>query len=575
MRKGIYIVLFLHIFTIELMWAQSPVLLPKVLCICTYQQQILSASKIDSNTNILNTLSKYISQKQKLGFLACSVDTIYQKQDTLFAEFYEGQKYIVKQKDLVLKKKKKIQTTNINKQINDSIEFWMNKGYPYTSASIQLIKYSQDSIIYDIATQKNNFVVVDSIRQQGKKLLSDKYLLPYLDIRKGEQYNHAKIQAIDNLINRLPFVRTSAPSRVFLTPEKAFIDVFLQKKKTNQFDFILGVLPKNEITGKILVTGEAKLALNNAFKRGEQLALQWKRLQKNTQTLKIDFTFPYLLKTPIGIGAGFYLERRDSTWVNLRWKALIPTQINVNSKIEGIIEGTQTIALNVDTNFVKLNKRIPSVHPSSMLLYGIQYHYYNVDNLLQPQKGYMVFLKTQVGNKKIKSASNILAIQDNSGFDYSKIYDSINNKKISVAAEWKLSAYYKFKQKSVLKTELQGKVFYNKNILRNELYRIGGATVMRGFDEEVFLASSYNVATLEYRYLLQKSSYFFLFTDIGYAFYKENQNIYKNIPIGFGAGMSFESKAGIFALSYAMGKATNIPLDFRNAKIHISYITVF
>lgn len=507
------------------------------------------------------------------GFLATSLDTLFWHNDTLSAQFYLGDQF--EERFYSAQKKKKSKGATLESVLDDSITFWSDNGYPFAMVNAEVASLQKDTIKYKISTAKGNLVVVDSIRQQGKRLLSDKFLLPYLSIHKGEVYNSSKIAEIDKLINRLPYVQTSAPSQVFLTSEKVRIDLFLQKKKTNQFDFILGILPKNEFTGKILVTGEAKLLLNNAFKRGEAIHLQWKRLQKNTQTLRLDFSFPYILQTPLGIGGNFYLDRRDSSWVNLRWQLRIPTQINSNSKIEAIVEGQQTIALNVDTNYVKLYKKLPSIHQSSLLLYGLQYQYYDIDNFLLPQKGFRATIKFQMGTRNIKPSTKILSLQDVSGFSYATIYDSINNNKLNINTEWSLEYYWNIHKSSVIKFADFGKIIYNKSLLRNEMYRVGGATLLRGFDEEAFLASVYNVSTIEYRYLVQKNSYLYVFTDIGVLHRVENNIPYKNVPIGFGAGMSFESKAGIFALSYAMGKATGQALDFRSGKIHISYITVF
>ena len=37
--------------------------------------------------------------------------------------------------------------------------------------------------------------------------------------------------------------------------------VYLRDKKASRFDFLLGILPNNEITGRVLITGEILLNL--------------------------------------------------------------------------------------------------------------------------------------------------------------------------------------------------------------------------------------------------------------------------------------------------------------------------
>jgi hypothetical protein len=46
-------------------------------------------------------------------------------------------------------------------------------------------------------------------------------------------------------------------------------------------------------------------------------------------------------------------------------------------------------------------------------------------------------------------------------------------------------------------------------------------------------------------------------------------------PLGFGAGLAFETKAGIFQVSYAYGKTDQTPVQWRSAKIHFGYLVQF
>ena len=46
-------------------------------------------------------------------------------------------------------------------------------------------------------------------------------------------------------------------------------------------------------------------------------------------------------------------------------------------------------------------------------------------------------------------------------------------------------------------------------------------------------------------------------------------------PFGVGAGISFDTRAGIFSLNYAIGKQFNNPIDFKTAKIHFGFVSVF
>ena len=62
---------------------------------------------------------------------------------------------------------------------------------------------------------------------------------------------------------------------------------------------------------------------------------------------------------------------------------------------------------------------------------------------------------------------------------------------------------------------------FNAHIFQNEMFRLGGLTTIRGFNEESIFASSYGIGTVEYRYLYEKNANIRLFSDIGLI---KNQN---------------------------------------------------
>ena len=112
-------------------------------------------------------------------------------------------------------------------------------------------------------------------------------------------------------------------------------------------------------------------------------------------------------------------------------------------------------------------------------------------------------------------------------------------------------------------------------LVRNELYRIGGFSDFRGFNEQSIYASTYSILTLEWRLLLERNSYLNVFWNKAYVEDRSGSSTTYDQPMGFGAGFSFETKAGIFALSYALGQQLGNPIEFSQAKIHFGYMARF
>jgi hemolysin activation/secretion protein len=116
--------------------------------------------------------------------------------------------------------------------------------------------------------------------------------------------------------------------------------------------------------------------------------------------------------------------------------------------------------------------------------------------------------------------------------------------------------------------------YFADTIYANEQIRFGGLKSLRGFDEEQLFATSMARISVEYRFLLDQNSHLLLFFD--QAIYENRtRSYYRDTPFGFGAGMSFGTKAGIFSLVYGLGSQFGNPINVRDGKIHVGYLAVF
>ena len=116
---------------------------------------------------------------------------------------------------------------------------------------------------------------------------------------------------------------------------------------------------------------------------------------------------------------------------------------------------------------------------------------------------------------------------------------------------------------------------YSKNLFENELYRLGGMKTLRGFIEQSMYASSYAIVNTEIRFLFSKNSFLNAFFDAGWYEQKLEQSYLHDFPFGFGAGINYDTKAGIFSLSYALGKQMDNPIQLKTGTISFGYIAMF
>lgn len=544
--------------------------------------KIKSSQKFKNESALQSYLNGLQQQYIAKGYLEFSIDSTQKKSDSLIAFLHFGEKYEIKNKQQSAKKKSdnnvvsSVYAINTNKEI--ILKSLENNGYPFAKVTTDSIVLKDKKLEFQYKIDKGKLITIDSFINYGNSKITKGFIQNYVQIKSKKPYNESKILNIDKQLQKLPYAELTAPTQVLFRDDKADLHLSLKKRKVNSFDFLIGFLPGSN-RGKILITGEVRIHLQNSFKRGEEIYLEWRKLQRQSQMMDVRFNYPFFLNAPIGINFTFNLDKRDSSSLDLAWQLGLPYITKSNNYVKGFYKYFQTIILAADTSFAKTYRKLPNNLDATYNQYGLQAYYENLDYLFNPRKGFDAKLTASVGTKKIKPSSQITSLLDpfDSEFKYTSLYDSIKRKSIKADLFWTGNYYLPLgkKQRQILKFSLNGGSVFNQNLLKNELLRIGGNKLLRGFDEQSILASTYNVATVEYRYMIQRNSYFFLFFDAAYVHRKFNNTIFQDVPFGFGAGLTFATKIGIFGLTYALGQQKDIKIDFRNSKLHFGYVATF
>ena len=165
------------------------------------------------------------------------------------------------------------------------------------------------------------------------------------------------------------------------------------------------------------------------------------------------------------------------------------------------------------------------------------------------------------------------------------IYDPTRGRRISYTAQWaghglggdfdfyKFTAetrmYKKLGAKNVLAFRARGG-FIQGDAPYSQLFTLGGADSLRGYEDDQFRGKYMYNATLEFRFPIVKKVSGVLFTDIGDAWDAPNVTWYnskKTFNYGVGAGVRVTTPIGPVKLDYGVGKHKN--------KFHFSFGTQF
>lgn len=459
------------------------------------------------------------------------------------------------------------------------LDYYENNGYPFANIQLDSIQIEEDRISGKLKVDKGPLYKIDSIRNMGNAKISSNYLEHYLGFSPGTIFKKEKLQSISQRIQELTFVSEVKPWDLTMLGTGSILNLYLDNRKSSQVNVLIGLLPASTqlSNNKMQVTGEANINLKNALGNGETIGLNWQNIQVKSPRLNILYQHPYLFNTPIGVNFNFDLFKKDSSFININF--LIGAQYALSSRQSGsvFLQNMSSNLLTVDTFRVKAFRQLPEQADISSVNLGVSYEVNSTDYRFNPRRGNELNLSFSAGTKTIKKNNVIVQLFDESDptFDFNSLYDTIKLKSYQFRMKLSAAHYFPVTRASTIRTAINAGWFQSENIFRNEVFQIGGYKLLRGFDEESQFASQYAVLTAEYRYLLGRNSFFFGFVDGGYT---KNASV-KSSPaynyIGTGLGMAFETKAGIFNLSWAVGKRSDSRFDFRQSKIHLGYVNYF
>jgi len=546
--------------------------------------KLFSKNKFQNTTKAKKSLIKLKQKLQLKGYIEVSIDSIVLKGNILHSYLYIGKQYKVA----------KLQNGNLSEAQLQKIHFkpeeyenqsysfrkienlqqkalssFENNGYPFAEVFLDSFSINKYSIQAKLFANKNELFTFDSLVVHGKTKTTSNFLEHYLNIKKGELYDYSKIKSISSKLKQLSYIKEYRETQIVFIEGKATVNIFLEKQKSNEFNLLLGILPNDKLTDRsVTITGDGRLNLFNSFGVGEEVFVDFKQLKPKTQNLDFKFNYPYFINLPFGLSGTFNLYKNDTAFLNLNTKVGVSYPFNGADFIQVFYRNNISNILNQDTTGVRTTKQLPNLLDKTNNLIGLKLHFQNLDYIFNPTKGYLFTISAAVGTRTIRQNSKLTNIE-------STIYKSVELESINYNVGLDLNYYLTIYKKHSIVLSNKSKFFISKNVLENEKMRIGGAKSLRGFDEEEIYTPYFSIFTAEYHFSLSKNAYFYTFGDVSIVEDQRFGSKNIDIPFGFGVGTTFETKGGIFSLSYALGKQFNNPIEIKNGKIHFGYINLF
>ena len=438
------------------------------------------------------------------------------------------------------------------------IEYSENSGYPFAGIQLSTLAVMNNQVSAEIDFDPGPYIVFDSLMMINKNEIKPGFLSAYLKIKPGSAYDQRKIDNIPDLVNPLPYLSLEDLPSLYFANEQCKVSLELKDQKASAFDVIIGFLPNQNEAGKLLVTGQVYLKLENLFRSGKRLELNWQRVNIQSQELDLAYDHPSLFRLPLDFGFAFNLYKQDTTFLTRKLNLNIFYNNNAKGRIG--INYRREVSRLLETDTTGITER-PIYADYNLNYYGLLYRYNSLDHIFFPTNGWEIGIDVDIGNKNIiKNAY----IDDD-------FYSGIPDHGLQWMTKFRINKYFNLRPRNIFLTRLSGGYMDGDQLFLNDLFRLGGLNTIRGFNEMFFYASHYIIGTLEYRYLFENESQLVVFFDGSYLGFDINNDSYQDFPVGVGAGISISTGAGLLNVIYAVGKSNDQPFNIRYSKIHIGY----
>lgn len=462
-------------------------------------------------------------------------------------------------------------------RIEKMLQYLEQNGYPFAQIKLDSVLVDSNQVSAQLNIDRGDIIRFDTIEIIGDANIKSWFVAKYLGVKKGGLYNESLVKNADSRLSQLPFLMTTRPSLVYFVGTAARPVVYATNRKSSSIDGVIGFAPASDNNrSKLLITGEANLKLQNLFGTGKSFDLAFKSFLSGSQELRTKIVWPYILKSNIGLDYELNLLKFDSTFLDVKHDIGLQYRLIGNDYVKVFYTLQTTSLITVDTNQVRVFRALPAANDLRNDLYGLGVKITRYDYFFNPRKGYSIESSAAAGFKKIRrnpTVESIRFFQPDS--TYGSIYDTIQLSSIQYRFYLRADVFFPVTQRLVTRLEANAGHVETQSLFISELFRVGGLRTLKGFDEQSIFASTYGIINAEIRYLLQQNSNVMLFWNG--AWYKNavRQPVITDTPYGFGAGLNFETGAGIFSLYYAIGKQFNNPIEFNKAKIHFGFINYF
>ena len=509
-----------------------------------YQKKIKNIPSINSEIEKISNLLK------NMGYFTNTIDSI-KKIDKKYSAFFSFNDLIEKaiiridsSENATIKNIKlinnsfEIKISELEPILNSISETLDNQGKSFSKVQLKNIQIKNKTLFADLKINPSEKRTIQKVIIKGYENFPTSFLKNYFRIKPSTIFNQKKMEEISSNSKNLPFIEEIKPPEVLFTKDSTQLFVYISKKQNNSIDGIVNFSSKEN--GGVLFNGMLDVRFQNIINTGERFEIFWNSIGEERQEFKITTEIPYIFNSIISPEIAFSIYKQDSTFLNTNFKANLKFSLDNFYKLGIQYESESSENLEqLATN---------NIETFSNNFYGIYFSYTKPRNDVFYLDKFHFDINPALGKRKTSN-------------------DFTNQFKIKTT----LSYIWDINPRNSLYIRNETGYLNSDTYLTNELFRIGGANSIRGFNEQSIFTESYTFFNIEFRILTNSRSYIYSITDFGRF---SSQNEQKSI-VGFGIGYLFNTKNSQININVAAGKNNSNAIDFKQVKLIVNWKNFF
>ena len=433
----------------------------------------------------------------------------------------------------------------VTEAVTRAVHELADHGYPYAQLGVGGWSREPDGVTLTLQGQLGPLVTVSGARIEGLRVTREAVAQKAVGRLTGLPYNRAAAEAGRDRLAQLGLFRSVTLTGLDGEADwrRARLVYGVEEPRYNEFEGVVGM------QGQGSTVGLARVELGNLLGTGRALGLNWEDRGPGLTDLGAHYAEPQVLGTPLRLDGALEHQVQDTLWVRTSWGARARLPIGTTQHLEAGYEEQRVVQTQTDVQEADLQNSLFALERDA------------VDQPVATRRG----SRTRIGASQTFKTEHLRP----EGTRHSQASAA------DVRSEWHRPTG--ISTGIMLELRAAGRFSTQDVLPLYERYPLGGATSLRGYDEEQFRVDRYGLSRLEWRRFMGAAGQrVFLFWDHawmatrlaapggGLATLVQQRD-------GVGFGLRLQAAGGLVGLDYGL-EPGRPPLE---GKVHLQLVTTF